>query len=330
MSHEELIYRIAAIIFPIFFIVALGYVYAKLRHDTDMSSGNRLNMDLFTPALIFDTLSSQDYALGSYFNLTLTCAIVVLGSGLLAWPVARALGYQWKTFVPPMMFNNCGNMGVPLIILTFGEQALPAAIMLLVTSNFFHFLLGQQLITQRWSPRAVLTNPMILATLLGLLVAVLGISIPETLSIPIHMLGQISIPLMLFSLGVRMLGIDFRDWQIGLTGALICPLSGLLIALPLTWWVDLSTEHAQALLLFSVLPPAVLNFMVAELFNQEPQRVASIVLIGNLVSVAMECGAKHRSRTANDTDFFAAFEIEKGHMIGGKELICQSNGEVLT
>ena len=39
------------------------------------------------------------------------------------------------------------------------------------------------------------------------------------------------------------------------------------------------------LLLFGALPPAVLNFMVAEQFRQEPAKVASIVLIGNTMSV---------------------------------------------
>jgi len=41
----------------------------------------------------------------------------------------------------------------------------------------------------------------------------------------------------------------------------------------------------QALILFSVLPPAVLNFLLAERYQQEPQRVAAIVLIGNLASL---------------------------------------------
>ena len=40
------------------------------------------------------------------------------------------------------------------------------------------------------------------------------------------------------------------------------------------------------LMLFGCLPPAVLNFMVAEQFRQEPAKVASIVLIGNLLAVA--------------------------------------------
>ena len=39
------------------------------------------------------------------------------------------------------------------------------------------------------------------------------------------------------------------------------------------------------LLVFGALPPAVLNFLFAERYKQEPQRVASIVLIGNLAAL---------------------------------------------
>jgi predicted permease len=287
MPQTELIYRIVAIIFPVFSIVVIGYLYARFRRQTDMSSGNHINMDVFIPALIFDTLSASDYALSDYLLLSLGGAIVVLGSGLIAWPVARLMGYQWKTFVPPMMFSNSGNMGVPLIILTFGAVALPAAILLFAIENFLHFLLGQQMITQRWSIKVVFRNPIIIATILGIGVSVLQITIPEFLRLPIHMLGQVSIPLLLFSLGVRMLAIDFKDWKIGAMGAFICPVSGLIIALLFLQVVTLPTEQIPVLLLFSALPPAVLNFLVAERFSQEPHKVASIVLIANFASIAV-------------------------------------------
>jgi len=285
MPQVDLAYRIVAIIFPVFSIVAVGYLYARYRHNTDMSSGNRLNMEVFIPALIFDTLSASDYALTDYLLLTLGGAAVVLGSSLVAWPVARLLGYQWKTFVPPMMFSNSGNMGVPLIILTFGSAALPAAVLLFAIENFLHFLLGQQMITQRWSLKSVFQNPMILATLLGIGVAISGIVVPDFLRLPIHMLGQVSIPLLLFSLGVRMISIDLNDWRIGSVAALICPLSGLAIGIPFVQLLPLPGEQASVLLLFSALPPAVLNFLVAERFNQEPEKVASIVLIANFASI---------------------------------------------
>ena len=37
--------------------------------------------------------------------------------------------------------------------------------------------------------------------------------------------------------------------------------------------------------MFGALPPAVLNYMLAERYGQEPDKVASMVLIGNLATV---------------------------------------------
>ncbi len=100
-----------------------------------------------------------------------------------------------------------------------------------------------------------------------------------------HMLGEVSIPLMLFALGVRLLEIDFSDWRTGLLGALLCPLSGLAIALPLAWLLPLDALGLAVLLVFAALPPAVLNYLVAEQYRLAPHRVASLVLIGNLGSL---------------------------------------------
>ncbi|MDP6190918.1 MAG: AEC family transporter, partial [Gammaproteobacteria bacterium] len=131
----------------------------------------------------------------------------------------------------------------------------------------------------------VFRQPMMIATLLGLALASADVQLPNTIHLPLSMLGEICIPLMLFTLGMRMLDVNFHDWRIGLTGAILCPLSGLAMAWTVPLFIDLSSEHFTALLLFSVLPPAVLNYMVAEQLQQEPQRVASIVLIGNLSAI---------------------------------------------
>lgn len=281
MSHVDLIYRILSIIFPVFGIVLVGYVYSR-RYKIDMANSNRINIDVFLPMLIFDTMSTGNFALGDYSSLAIAGLLVVLGSGLLAWPLGQLLGFQWKTFLPPMMFNNSGNMGLPIILLAFGKQALPAAVVLFVLENFLHFSLGQQMMKYRRSFWFLAKNPMVLATLAGIGVSSLNLEIPEIVQLPIHMLGQVSIPLMLFSLGVRLTALDLRDWRIGLVGAIVCPLSGLIIALLIIPWLSLPDAQIPILILFSVLPPAVLNFLFAEQFDQDPHLVASIVLIGNL------------------------------------------------
>ena len=129
--------------------------------------------------------------------------------------------------------------------------------------------------------------PIILATIAGLAISLLDLHIPQLLAVPINMLGQICIPLMLFALGVRLIHIDWQDWRIGLAGAIISPLSGLAIAIPAGYLLQLSVEQFSLLVVFGALPPAVLNYMIAERFNQQPKQVASIVLFGNLAALAV-------------------------------------------
>ncbi|MGD1984118.1 MAG: AEC family transporter [Chromatiaceae bacterium] len=274
------------IVFPIFAIVGLGYGYA-LRHGPDMASANRLNLEIFTPALIFSVLAGENFELARYAELAVGAAVVVLGSGLLAWPVARALGFGNKVFLPPMMFNNSGNMGLPLALFAFGEDALPAAMILFLVENTLHFTVGNAMLTGHVNPIKLLRLPMLAATLAGLLVAAFNVPVPLPLREAIDLLGQIAIPLMLFALGVRMTGVDLTDWRIGLTGALVGPLAGLLIAVGVVSVMPLPEIQIAQLLVFAALPPAVLNFMLAERYGIAPRQVAAIVLIGNIASLAI-------------------------------------------
>lgn len=276
--------QIFNIVFPILAIVMVGYLYAR-QHLPDMAAANKVNIDIFVPALIFDVLSGKDFNLGDYQLLALGGGLIVLGSGLLAWPVAHLLNYRIRTFVPPMMFNNSGNMGLPLALFAFGEAALPAAVILFIVSNTLHFSLGMKMLDSRASMLGLLKIPILIATIAGLFVALTPVQIPSLVAIPIEMMGQVSIPLMLFSLGVRLIHVDWRAWRIGVAGAIVCPLTGILIALLLGTLVELDKIQYAILMLFGALPPAVLNFMLAERFDQQPEQVASIVMIGNLASI---------------------------------------------
>lgn len=275
--------RILLIIFPIFAVAAAGYVYARWRRP-DTSAANQMNMDVFLSALIFHVLSGRAFDLKTYGFLALGGLIIVLGSGLVLWPVVRWLKIHPKTFIPPMMFTNTGNLGLPLAVLAFGEAALPAAVVLFIVTNTLHFTLGVYIMDPKVRWLQILRIPMILATMAGLAFSTAGWTLPKVLALPIEMLGQIAIPLMLFSLGVRMVDINLRDWNIGLLGALLCPLSGIVIAAVLLPLLPLTPMQGGLLLIFGALPPAVLNYIIAETYRQEPAKVASIVMLGNFMS----------------------------------------------
>ena len=49
--------------------------------------------------------------------------------------------------------------------------------------------------------------------------------------------------------------------------------------------IELPEIQRAQLMVFAALPPAVLNFMLAERYGIDPRKVAAIVLLGNLASV---------------------------------------------
>ncbi|MBK1873327.1 MULTISPECIES: AEC family transporter [Marinobacter] len=276
--------QILSTLLPVFLIAGCGALYGRFR-TPDIRGLNVLNMELFVPMLVFAVLADQQAPLQDYAGLALAATVVVLGSGIVLYPLARVLNLNLKTFLPPMMFNNSGNMGIPLLVLAFGEAALPAAIVLFIVEMLLHFSVGLYMLDPHTSILQRLRLPIVFASIAGLAVNLSGVSLPDWLLHSLNMLGEICIPLMLFTLGVRMLDIDFSDWKLGMLGAIACPVSGLLLAWPMIALLDLPGLQIASLWVFAALPPAVLNYMVAEQYQQEPHKVASLVLLSNLGSL---------------------------------------------
>jgi len=276
--------RILGIILPVFSIIAVGYFWGR-RVKPDMGMVNRISMNVLAPALIFSALSSKSFDLFDNAPLILGSVGIVLGSGILAWPLAKLMRQDPRTFVPPMMFNNCGNMGLPLAVLAFGDAGFGPMVALFVVSNLLHFTLGAWIIDHHARFGKLLRNPMVWSTIAGFVFALLQPPLPSWLAVTFKMVGNGLIPMMLLSLGVRLTAIDWRDARLGVVGGLVCPLTGLAMAGVLAPFLGLDAMQTGLLFLFAALPPAVLNFMVAEQYRQEPGKVASIVLVGNVMSV---------------------------------------------
>lgn len=272
------------ILFPIFCLIAVGFVYAKF-FAVDTQASNRMNMDIFLPALLIDALSRKTFSLLDYQMLLIASLLVVLLTGVVAWLFSARFKLSKPMFVPSMMFNNCGNMGLPLAVLAFGDDALSAAVVLFLGSNLLHFTVGIYIVGGRISWWNLLKMPVNIATIIGLTISFSQYEIPDFIHQPIEMLGQIAIPLMLVTLGIRMSSVDLSTWRIGLLGAITCPLFSVIVAFLLLLILPLEPSHQAQLLLFATLPPAVLNFMFAEKYNKYQNEVASMVIVGNAISL---------------------------------------------
>ena len=280
----NIVVQIIGITFPILAIVALGTLLGRYLY-LEMETVNRLNLDVFIPALVFSAFSDKSFALTEHLSLAIAGLVIVIVAGIIAFFISIFTNYAFRTIAPPMMFHNAGNVGLPIMSLAFGKPGLVTGLVLFLVGNLTHFGLGSLILASKQGVLVMLKQVVIWAAVLALLINASPMTITPVVMLPISMLGQIAIPLMLFSLGVRLASIDFEKWRIGILFAVLTPLVGFVTALVIVSIIDLTPIQAGSLLLFGALPPAVMNFLFAERFNQQPKTVTSIVLLGNLFAI---------------------------------------------
>lgn len=276
--------RLLEIIIPVFMIVTVGYAYGR-RHRPDMTVFNRIALEVCTPMLTYAALASRNFEIERHLPLLVGGTLLIFGAGLLAWPLALLARQSPRTVVPVVMFNNCGNMGLPLALLAFGPQHIGAAVALFCMSNLIHFSIGSRITSAHARTLDLLRSPMMLAALLGFISALTEVRPPQVLLTGMELLGSASLPMMLLALGVRLSSFELHDLRSGMLGALGRPIIGLAVAWPLVIWLGLEGTARAQLLLFAALPPAVLQFMLAERFGQEPDKVAAMVMLGNVAAL---------------------------------------------
>lgn len=276
-----MIYQIFSIIFPIVFIASIGFIYAK-RQNVSMEIPNKINLELFIPIMVFYYLSEKLPPVLEIGIFSLGGVLVVFGSGALAYPLVKMLKLNPKTFLPLMMFNNSVNLGLPLALFAFGEEAMSLAISLSIVQIIGQFTIGSICYEGKIDILNLAKNPVIIATILGISFNLANIHLPEILLMSLKMMSEVTIPLILVSLGVRLSFFELRYWKIALFGAILAPLTGVVMAFIAIWIFDYSGLYMALILLFGALPPAVLNAIMAEKHDNDSLLVASVVAFGNI------------------------------------------------
>ena len=276
------------IVLPVFLVAALGYGFGRWSSTApEMGFINHANVMVFCPALIFSALLGSPVDLGQGWPLVVAGVLIFVLPGVLLWLLPTPGGLPRAAVVVPGMFRNTGNLGIPLLMLAYGKAQMGAIVVLFVISSTLFFSLGVALLSRGGRRWEWLFNPNFLAAVLGIALAPWVQHLPEFLVTTVDMVGDIAIPLMLFGLGVRLardritrLGLAFRINVLYLLASLV--------TLPVVLWLlPLTPDWKRLVVLSLMLPPAVLNYLMTEQYDVAPETVASVVLLGNLMSVVV-------------------------------------------
>ncbi|HTL42048.1 MAG TPA: AEC family transporter [Pseudolysinimonas sp.] len=175
----------------------------------------RLAFFVLTPALLFTVLAEADVR--QLFSQVLPISAAVAGLNIVVYAVvARAV---WRRPAPETVIGslasgyvNGNNIGLPVSLYVLGDASSSAPVILLqlVLLAPIALMILDLTTSGEVSLRRILLqpvrNPLIIGSLLGLLVAVTGVTLPDAVLAPFELVGAAAVPVVLLGFGMSLHG----------------------------------------------------------------------------------------------------------------------------
>ena len=281
-----MIIELLSIVAPVFACAALGFGWARSGKPIATTTLSDLVLYVGAPCLIFHTLVTTEVEPGALSRMSGLTLSLIAASFIANALALAALRLPVGNYLGPLTFPNTGNLGIPVCYFAFGEEGLALAVAYFSTSFMVHSLAGDFIYAGKRSARPLLTSPLFYAAILSVLVLAIELPVPKAVLRTTELLGGLTIPLMLITLGVSLsnLGAARLDRSF-LLSALRIGL-GLGVALILASALELEGVARGVFVLEASMPVGVLNYVFAQRYGREPTQIASLVLVSTLLSLA--------------------------------------------
>lgn len=288
------------LILPLFVIIFVGYLLRKtgFAREGFVDELNRLVYFIGLPALLFSESSSIDFADLAGGAPAVAFPIIVTVTAVIGLAASLPLSPARRGPVIQAGFRaNLAYLGLPIVSTTLGPGSLATIAVVIavgvVTNTLLSILVlsllkptGESIHPLQRLART-LTNPLLVAVALGLLLAARGIALPQVLSRPIELLARMSLPLILLVLG---LSLSFTELRQNLAAAGLASVIKL-AAMPAVAWVIMSgvfespQQVTETVVLMAAMPSAVATQTFAKAFDADSSVSASSVSLSTLLAV---------------------------------------------
>lgn len=291
MSWLSAYVQLFALLTPVIACTSIGAVWAAKKIDYPARFVSVLVTSVSTPCLVFSTLVSTRLDNAVLLQVSGTALAALLTMSLVAALLLRMCKLSLRGFLPAAVFPNAGNLGLPLSQLTFGDDGLAVAVTIFAVFSLVQHTFGVAYLG--WvNPKkegAIRTFPYgaTLVAVLAVCVRVFDVQVPIVILKSAQLVGSLSIPLMLISLGHALMTVSHRGVKEGawLAGVRLCV--GLLASAALVSVFELPPMVNSVLVLITGMPVAVVSFMYADRLTHNGETVAGSVLVSTLVFVVL-------------------------------------------
>jgi len=279
-----MISEVLTVIAPVFIIAGLGYFWVKRELPFDNATISSLVMYVGSPCLIYSALTSNAAETAALGVMGASAFLVILMSLIFSWVFLKIAGWKLTTYLPALIHPNCGNMGLPLVLLAFGQEGLALGMAYFFVNSISQYTLGMAISSGHFDIRQLMKQPIIWAVIFVLTVILGDFQMPKWFNSTTSILAGLTIPTMLIMLGTSLANLNVASLKETLTISSLRILLGLGLGLLVIEMLSLSGIMAGIVLLQSAMPSAVFNYIFADRFNRESDKVAAVILQSTLIS----------------------------------------------
>lgn len=295
--------QIFTVIAPLFLIILAGAVLQRSRMigDNWQSVLNEFALKIGFPVLIFTSLTKTPFSFTEQAPLILLNSAFILTLFLAAYAAAKILRLNprmMRTVFICLVFGNVAYLGIPVLVQVSGEKILPTASLIVAVYLFWNFTVGIAFLDLtrtdntenivRDVAQNLLKNPLLIAVILGMVVAGMDIQIPYIVTTALSMITASVTPVVLIVIGL-FIGSStigrISDWlPVFLFSCIVLIVKPAVLYVGVNLFGVLDVEFSPSVI-ESAMPLAITPFALADLFDMDKEFIARGIVLSTILSI---------------------------------------------
>ncbi|MDX2465038.1 MAG: AEC family transporter [Porticoccus sp.] len=285
-----MLFELWNVIAPVLICIAIGFLWGRSSTPYAAEFVSRAVMNIGAPCLVVSAISQADVSGQGFAQVAVAALGVFLGTGALAAILIRYTDGDHRALLSAVVFPNNGNMGLPLCLFAFGEQGLALGLSFFLVQMTALMTAGVALMSRAGTgflamARDLAKQPLIYSIVIALWLLVSDTTLPVWAGTTVDLLAGFTIPLMLMTLGVSLSNLNTSGWWRSIGFSMLRIGGGLMFAWAIISWLGITGTAKNVVLLQSIMPSAVLNYLLALKFDRDPNAVAGIVVASTVMAL---------------------------------------------
>lgn len=280
---EDILYVIA----PIFLMAGIGYAINRSSLKLETEPMGRLIVMVGTPSLVFSTLTSPKYIHVPISGTVGAAVMVAALSFALGALVLLAMRQSVPSFVSSLALPNSGNVGLPVVLLAFGDEGLAIGVAFFFVIALCQYTFVPAILAGQVGLTRLLKEPLIYALLAVFIFRMTGWTPHPVLTQTTKLLGGMVIPVMVILLGNSLAQLQVSDIKLSVILAVARLAVGVVAGSLTVYFLGLEGVQAGSIFLMAAMPCAMIVYLFALRYNRAPRRIAGLIVASTLLTFAM-------------------------------------------